>query len=105
MENIDLCSTVNISHKRNIRAPLSQRLNTRAKRLLRRYEIGNRDISELSGVALATANRALSLEFARVNYGDVVRVRRAAEQLLNSCGWASDGHLWADYDDQLMIDG
>lgn len=80
-------STGNISHIRNNestrRQPKALRPWSEAQRLLDYHEITQRDIVETSEVPLATVNRALSLRsFRTVQFGNVVRVRMAVEELL-----------------------
>jgi hypothetical protein len=93
-------STRNLSHKRNSppRGSLYQRLlaGTEAQRLLHKAGITNRDISDKSGVSLATVNRALSLRFCgATGHAAVIAVRRACETLhpdINAKHWEEYDH-------------
>lgn len=92
-------STRNHSHKRNSapRGSLYQRLlaGTEAQRLLHRAGVTNRDISDESGVPLATVNRALSIRYSgTTGHAAVIAVRRACETL---CPDINASH-WEEYD-------
>lgn len=92
-------STENHSHKRSgaPRGSLYQRLlaGTEAQRLLNKAGVTNRDISEESGVPLATVNRALSIRYSgTTGHAAVIAVRRACEAL---CSDINASH-WEEYD-------
>lgn len=85
--------------KRN-RLPLARRARTAAQTKLHKLGITQRDIAAVTGVSAATVNRVLSLASAhRVAFGDVMRVRLAAERLLLEKGVTLTSYdLWFPYD-------
>jgi len=100
------CSTLNISqrwNKRN-RKPLIERLVTDAQRAMRRFDVTNRAVSDLACVSLGSTNRALSLQYYKCRYGDVMRIRAASIVLLQEAGWAGDViALWHEYNQALYL--
>lgn len=80
------------------RPPIALRAWTPVQRELHRLGISQRMIADAANVPASTVNRALSLRFAqRVRFGDVLRVRRAIEYALATCGAKLD-EPWAPYD-------
>lgn len=89
-----------MQHAKRNRLPLARRARTAAQAKLRALGITQRDIAMVTGVSAATVNRVLSLASAhRVAFGDVMRVRIAAERLLLERGETLTSYdLWFPYD-------